>query len=83
MAKRFPENFLWGGAVAANQIEGAYLEDGKKLNVTDVLVGIMNQPDLKWNGSKWEPALVPNKKYLSHEAIDFYHRYHEDLEYVH
>lgn len=39
MAKRFPENFLWGGAVAANQIEGAYLEDGKKLNVTDVLVG--------------------------------------------
>ncbi len=83
MAKRFPENFLWGGAVAANQIEGAYLEDGKKLNVTDVLVGIMNQPDLKWNGTKWEPALNPDKKYLSHEAIDFYHRYHEDLEYMH
>ena len=26
---RFPRNFLWGGAVAANQCEGAYLEDGK------------------------------------------------------
>ena len=25
----FPENFLWGGAVAANQCEGAYNEDGK------------------------------------------------------
>ena len=28
MAK-FPEGFLWGGAIAANQAEGAYLEDGK------------------------------------------------------
>ena len=27
----FPKNFLWGGAVAANQCEGAYLEDGKKI----------------------------------------------------
>lgn len=26
--KTFPENFLWGGAIAANQAEGAYLEDG-------------------------------------------------------
>ena len=25
----FPENFLWGGATAANQLEGAYLADGK------------------------------------------------------
>ena len=25
----FPEDFLWGGAVAANQCEGAYAEDGK------------------------------------------------------
>lgn len=34
---RFPENFLWGGATAANQCEGAYLEDGKGLSVTDTL----------------------------------------------
>ncbi|MDR2070598.1 MAG: family 1 glycosylhydrolase, partial [Treponema sp.] len=27
-----PEHFLWGGAVAANQVEGAYLEDGKGLS---------------------------------------------------
>ena len=36
---RFPENFLWGGAVAANQCEGAYLEDGKGLSVPDMLLG--------------------------------------------
>lgn len=33
----FPEHFLWGGAVAANQCEGAYQEDGKGLSIQDVL----------------------------------------------
>ena len=33
----FPENFLWGGAVAANQCEGAYLEDGKGLSIQDIM----------------------------------------------
>jgi 6-phospho-beta-glucosidase len=36
MVKNFPEGFLWGGAVAANQCEGAYLEDGKGLSIQDV-----------------------------------------------
>ena len=79
----FPEGFLWGGAVAANQCEGAWLEDGKQPNVTDVLVGIMSRkPGIKWNEEKkkYEMSLDPDKKYLSHEGIDFYHRYREDLE---
>ena len=78
---KFPENFLWGGAVAANQCEGAYLTDGKKLNVTDVTVGIGNTPDLKWNAEtqKWESDFKPDKVYLSHDGIDFYHRYPQDL----
>ena len=79
----FPKNFLWGGAVAANQCEGAWLEDGKAPNVTDVMVGIGSKdPGLKWNQDKqkYEMCLDPNKVYLSHEAIDFYHRYEEDLE---
>ena len=78
----FPKGFLWGGAVAANQCEGAWLEDGKEPNITDVMVGIGSRdPGLKWNEEtgKWEMALDPNKQYLSHEAIDFYHRYKEDL----
>ena len=78
----FPKHFLWGGAVAANQLEGAWLEDGKKPNITDVMVGIGSKdPGLKWNAEtkKWEMALDPDKKYLSHEGIDFYHRYKDDL----
>lgn len=77
----FPKKFLWGGAVAANQCEGAYLTDGKELNVTDVMVGLLNTPDLQWNKTteKWEPNFDPDKVYLSHEGIDLYHRYPEDL----
>ena len=36
MSQGFPCNFLWGGAIAANQCEGAYQEDGKGLSVMDV-----------------------------------------------
>lgn len=82
MGSVFPKDFLWGGALAANQCEGAYLTDGKKLNVTDVMVGIGSTPDLKWNEEtkKWEPHLDPGKVYLSHDGIDFYSRYPQDLE---
>ena len=84
MKTAFPEGFLWGGAVAANQCEGAWLEDGKLPNVTDVMVGIGTDgkhPGVKWNDEtgKWEMALKDGKKYLSHEAIDLYHQYPEDL----
>ena len=61
----FPKNFLWGGAVAANQCEGAWLTDGKKPNITDVVVGIgSNQPGLAWNekSGKWEMKLDPEKE---------------------
>lgn len=37
MGNKFPEKFLWGGAVSANQIEGAYNEDGKGLSILDVV----------------------------------------------
>ena len=81
----FPEGFLWGGAVAANQCEGAWLEDGKQPNITDVFRGINSQkPGLVWDEEtgKWKMQLDPEEKYLSHEGIDFYHRYKEDLAYM-
>ena len=34
---KFPKDFLWGGAVSANQYEGAYLEDGKGISIADVM----------------------------------------------
>ena len=34
--KQFPENFLWGGATAANQFEGGWNEGGKGVSVADV-----------------------------------------------
>ena len=34
--KAFPETFLWGGATAANQVEGAWQEDGKGISTSDL-----------------------------------------------
>ena len=65
----FPKDFLWGGAVAANQLEGAYNEDGKGLSIQDVMPqGI--------RGSRTEVPTEDNMKLI---GIDFYHRYKEDI----
>ena len=71
---KFPKDFLWGGATAANQFEGAWDVDGKGVSVPDVIT----------NGShtvprQIEPAMNPDLLYPSHEAIDFYHHYEEDI----
>ncbi|HEK9988580.1 glycoside hydrolase family 1 protein [Streptococcus equi subsp. zooepidemicus] len=65
----FPKDFLWGGAVAANQVEGAYLTAGKGLSVQDVL------PE----GGLGDYTAEPTAANLKLEAIDFYHRYKEDV----
>ena len=70
----FPKNFLWGGAVSANQCEGAYLEGGKGLSIIDVLPnGVHSTPTAKVEEDVYYP---------SHEAVDFYHRFREDLGYM-
>lgn len=64
-----PNGFLWGGATAANQCEGAYNEGGKGLSVQDVTPhGIMTP--------RTEKPTEDNMKLI---AIDFYHRYKEDI----
>lgn len=69
-----PQNFLWGGAVAANQCEGAYLEDGKGLSIADVLTaGDQNTKRRITDG------VSAGEYYPSHTGIDFYHRYPEDI----
>ncbi|HHA1787050.1 TPA: glycoside hydrolase family 1 protein [Enterobacter ludwigii] len=68
--KTFPDDFLWGGAVAANQVEGAYREDGKGLSTSDV------QPQ-----GVFGPVVerVEGDSGIKDIAIDFYHRYPEDI----
>jgi 6-phospho-beta-glucosidase len=81
----FPKNFLWGGAVAANQCEGAWQEDGKGVCLADI--------------NRLKEELPPNERinrefsttdvttamndtagtYLKRTGIDFYHTYKEDL----
>ncbi|SLJ90297.1 MULTISPECIES: 6-phospho-beta-glucosidase [unclassified Paenibacillus] len=74
----FPENFLWGGATAANQLEGAYLEGGKGLTTVDLIpTGANRFPIALGNLNSYEPK--DGEFYPSHEAIDFYHRYKEDI----
>ncbi|WP_404330784.1 6-phospho-beta-glucosidase [Mesobacillus maritimus] len=75
---RFPENFLWGGAIAANQVEGAYLEGGKGLTTVDLLpTGEERFNIMLGNIDNFVPK--EGVYYPSHEAIDFYHRYKEDI----
>ncbi|MDO4900333.1 glycoside hydrolase family 1 protein [Actinomyces sp.] len=65
----FPADFLWGGALAANQYEGAYDADGKGLSVQDVMPrGIV--------GPRTQAPTADNLKLV---GIDFYHRYQEDI----
>ena len=65
----FPEGFLWGGATAANQIEGAFAEGGKGLSIQDVMPrGIV--------GPRTQGPSADNLKQV---GIDFYHRYADDI----
>lgn len=68
------KDFLWGGAVAANQCEGAYREDGKGLNIADVMT--VGSKDKK---RQITDGVVDGLYYPNHEGIDFYHRYKEDI----
>ena len=110
----FPKDFLWGGALAANQCEGAWNIDGKGVSVADVQTKgasrfrkpIQNIPDeLKpfinrlrdvtykendqygscfvFNPNTYPkngiPCLIDGEYYPSHQGIDFYHHYKEDI----
>lgn len=70
----FPKNFLWGGAVAAHQLEGGWKEGGKGVSVADVMTaGRHGVPREITDG------VLEGKNYPNHDAIDFYHRFKEDI----
>lgn len=71
------KKFLWGGAIAANQCEGAYLEDNKQMSLVDIMPAGKQRLNLLQN-----PEKILNSKfdyYPSHISIDFYHHYKEDI----
>lgn len=70
----FPENFLWGGATSACQVEGAFNIDGKGFSTIDFnTVATNNQPRMSTR------TIEENKFYPSHKASDMYHHYKEDI----
>lgn len=69
-----PKNFLWGGAVAAHQVEGAWNVGGKGISIVDVLTAGAHGVDRRITDGICEDFYYPN-----HEAVDFYHHYKEDV----
>ncbi|MBE5102317.1 6-phospho-beta-glucosidase [Bacillus aryabhattai] len=72
------EGFLWGGATAANQCEGGYLEGNKGLSTVDVIPAGKNRVAVMKGKMKMMDC-DSEYYYPSHEAIDFYHHYKEDI----
>lgn len=81
----FPKDFLWGGAIAANQAEGAWNKDGKGWSIADINRFEADIPlDQKYNEeitSEYVTFAMKDTKgiYPKREAIDFYHTYKDDL----
>lgn len=86
--KKFPSNFLWGGAIAANQTEGAWNEDNKSITVQDCMkfkadkLGIANFSKL-FETSRKELEMAQKSKndnlFPKRHGIDFYHHYKSDI----
>ena len=70
----FREDFYWGGATAANQLEGGWQEGGKGVSCPDVCTG-----GSATVSKRITPVLEEGTFYPSHDAIDHYHRFKEDI----
>ncbi|MDC9821035.1 6-phospho-beta-glucosidase [Pectobacterium polonicum] len=69
--KAFPDGFLWGGSVAANQVEGAWNEDGKGVSTSDLQLKGVHGPVTERD---------ENISCIKDRAIDFYHQYPQDIQ---
>lgn len=77
---KMPQGFLWGGATAANQVEGAWDEGGRGLANVDLLPQGDSRNDVM-NGSAARLDFDPALRYPAKEGVDFYHRYQEDIRF--
>lgn len=74
MTNTFPNDFLWGGAVAAHQLEGGWNQDGKGVSVVDVLTAGAHSIQRRITD-----GVQPGERYPNQVAIDFYNRYPQDI----
>lgn len=87
--EKFPEDFLWGGAIAANQAEGAWKEGGKGMSVADINefrddIPIEKKHNKEITTSYIKDAVMSTDRiFPKREGIDFYHTYKEDLKLLH
>ncbi|MCI1890660.1 MAG: glycoside hydrolase family 1 protein [Schleiferilactobacillus harbinensis] len=80
----FPKNFLWGGATAANQLEGGWNVDGKGLTTAEVVKKAETRKDFSMNQVTTESiaqaaADPTDNAYPKRRGVDFYHHYQEDI----
>lgn len=85
----FPEGFLWGGATAANQIEGGWNEGGRGPAAGDFAIHLPKEERSKINGEMYKDVNVKqierieknpeNYNLAKRRGVDFYHRYKEDI----
>ena len=78
MSRKLPDGFLWGGATAANQLEGGYLEGGKGLTSVDLIPHGAQRYAIT-AGEVHYSEVTEGSHFPSHEAIDFYHHFKEDI----
>ena len=74
---RMPNGFLWGGATAANQCEGAYREGGRGLSNIDFLPAGEHRRAVA--DGTLDPHTLGNARFPSRSAIDYYHHYKEGI----
>lgn len=82
--KGFPKNFLWGGAIAANQAEGAWKEGGKGVSQADIIpyIELEDKTEIPIFGEIDDlEQIIQDEEgnYPKRYGIDFYHRYKEDI----
>lgn len=82
----FPEHFLWGGATAANQLEGAYDLGGKGLSTADMIAYVPKEKRQGDHAMEISTERIGqilagevNDRFPKREGVDFYHRYKEDI----
>ena len=74
MSSSFGKDFLWGGAVAAHQLEGAWNKEGKGISIADVMTA--GSHDIR---REITDGVLEGKYYPNHEGIRFFEHYKEDI----